>query len=103
MAYKEDVDSQLIITIGAVSGFLLIVLAIGLQAWFVSEEETELNSKSANAVNYQLADLRNEQLSNITTYRWIDRDKQIIAIPIDQAEKMLLANNGKLPATQPAK
>jgi hypothetical protein len=103
MAYKEDVDSQLIITIGAVSGFLLIVLAIGLQAWFASEEEAELTTKSASAVNYQLADLRNQQQSNLTTYRWVDRDKQIVAIPIDEAEKLLLQNNGKLPATQPAK
>jgi uncharacterized protein HemX len=103
MAYKEDVNSQLIITIGAISGFLLIVLAIGLQAWFVSEEQTELNAKSATAVNYQLADLRSEQQNNITTYRWIDRDKKIAAIPIDQAERLLLENNGKLPATQPAK
>ena len=103
MAYKEDVDSQLIITIGAVSGFLLIVLAIGLQAWFASEEEAELAAKSATSVNYPLADLRNQQQANITTYRWIDRDKQIAAIPIEQAEQLLLQNNGKLPATQPAK
>src|SRR3954452_3379564 len=103
MAYKEDVNSELIITIGAISGFLLIVLAIGLQAWFMSEEDAELTSKSANAVNYQLADLRNEQQGKISTYRWVDRDKQIVAIPVEEAEKMLIASNGKLPATQPAK
>jgi len=103
MAYKEDVDSQLIITIGAVSGFLLIVLAIGLQAWFASEEDTEFAAKSATSKNYQLAELHDQQQANITTYRWIDRDKQVVAIPIEEAERMLIQNNGKLPATQPAK
>jgi hypothetical protein len=97
MAYRDNTDSALIITIGAVSGFLVIVLAIGLQAWFLSEEQAETQRKNASAVNYQLAELRNEQQQKITTYRWIDREKQVAAIPIDDAMKLLVQNGGKLP------
>jgi hypothetical protein len=101
MAFKEDVNSQLIITIGAVSGFLVIVVAIGLQAWFMNEEKREMDEKYANAQNPELVEMRKDQHAKISTYRWIDKDKKIAAIPVDDAMTMLIQNKGKLPATQP--
>ena len=103
MAFKQGENAPLIITIGAVSGFLLLVIVIGLQAWFMSEEQDEMDRKYAGAVNFQLADLRAEQQTKLNTYRWVDRDKQVVAIPIDDAMKLLMQTNGKLPATQPNK
>jgi hypothetical protein len=106
MAYKEDVNSPLIITLGAISGFLVIVIVIGLQAWFATEEQQELTDRYTDSASYQLvgptvAQVRAEQQKKIDSYRWIDRDKQIAAIPIDQAMRLLIQNNGTLPTTQP--
>ena len=101
MAYKEDVNSPLIFTIGAVSALLAIVVVVGLQSWFMYEEQAEKDQNYAGAVNHQLVDLRKEQQSNITGYRWIDRDKKVAAVPIDEAMKLLIQNKGKLPSTQP--
>ena len=97
MAYQEDTNSPLILVIGAVSGFLVLVIVIGLQAWFMSEEQAELSQVYSGAVNYQLHDLRAEQQARMNTYRWIDRDKQIVAVPVDEAMKMLIESKGKLP------
>ena len=69
----------------------------------MSEEQDEMDRKYAGAVNFQLADLRAEQQTKLNTYRWVDRDKQVVAIPIDDAMKLLMQTNGKLPATQPNK
>ncbi|WP_428938466.1 hypothetical protein [Fontivita pretiosa] len=101
MAFREDVDSQLIITIGAISGLMVIVATIGLQAWYMSEERDELERKSAGAVYRELVDLQADQRAKISSYRWVDRDKQVVAIPIDDAMKLLIRNQGKLPATKP--
>jgi hypothetical protein len=101
MAFKEDVNSQLIITIGAMSGFMVIVVVIGLQAWFMSEEKREMDEKYADAQNPELVELRKEEHTKISTYRWIDKDRKIAAIPVDDAMTMLIQNKGKLPATQP--
>jgi len=100
MAYREDVDSQLILTIGAVSGFMVIVAVIGLQAWYMSEERRELEQYS-NTANPQLVELRKAEQANLTSYRWINKDKQIAAVPIDDAMKLLIQNKGKVPSTQP--
>ena len=101
MAFKEDVDSQLILTIGAISGLMVIVAAIGLQAWFMTEEQREFNQKSATSINYELTNMNDAQTKNIMTYRWVDADKKVAAMPIDQAMKVLIQNNGRLPSTQP--
>jgi hypothetical protein len=98
MAYKDDANSPFIITVGAVGGFLVIVIVIGLQAWFMSEEQAELDHKYAGVVNQELQDVRQQQRTNLTTYRWIDRNKGIAAIPIDRAMKLLVEQKELKPA-----
>ena len=44
-AIKQDVNAPLILTIGVVSGLLLLVIVFGLEAWFVREETTEIDGK----------------------------------------------------------
>lgn len=101
MAQKDNSNAQVILTIGAVSGFTVIVLVIGLQAWFLSEEQTELQVKQGQSVNMELVETRVTQEANINTYRWIDQSKRVAAIPIEQAMKLLIENQGKLPTTRP--
>jgi hypothetical protein len=96
MAYQEDTNSPLILVIGAVSGFLVLVIVIGLQAWFLSEEQQEYAEVFNTATNFQLQELSQVQGANISTYRWIDKEKQIAAVPVDEAMKMLIENKGKL-------
>ncbi|HVT89226.1 MAG TPA: hypothetical protein VHD56_10270 [Tepidisphaeraceae bacterium] len=98
MAYNQDENSSFIITVGAVSGFLVIVIAIGLQAWFMSEQQSELESLYDKSVNVDLQDLKDKQRANLTTYRWIDKEKGIAAMPIDQAMKLLVAQKKDRPA-----
>lgn len=101
MAYKDDTQSQLLLTIGAISGLVVIVLVIGIQAWFMSEEQSEAQLKFGQAVHMQLVQTREKETANINSYRWIDKDKQVAAIPVEQAMKVLIENKGKLPSTQP--
>jgi hypothetical protein len=99
MTYKDNVNSELILTIGGMSGVLVLVAVIGLQAWFMSEEQRELDEKSTSNVNQPLADLRAAQRKNLADYRWVSKDKTIAAIPIEQAKSLLIESNGKLPAS----
>jgi hypothetical protein len=99
MAYNQEVNAAQIITIGAVSGLLLIVIIIGLQAWFLSAEQRELAQYQDRPV-MAVENLRLDQEMKINGYRWVDREKQIVAIPIEEAMKVIVANGGRVPATQ---
>ena len=104
MAQREQANVPLLLTIGAVSGFLIIVLAIGVQAWFLREVQQEVAQKWDNTPQQPLTDLRLAQQTRISEYRWVNKDQRRVAIPIDEA--MRLVAEGKLPqppaATQPA-
>ena len=89
MAQRQEANVPLLMTIGAVSGFLLIVLGIGTEAWFLREVQHEVAAKWDDVPIQPLTDQRSEQLARISSYRWVDQQKNRVAIPIDQAMKMV--------------
>jgi hypothetical protein len=101
VANKQGVKIDHILVIGAVAGFILLVLVIGVQGWFLDELHQETARKWDDTPIQWLADLRAGQQQKIGSYRWVDRQKQTVAIPIEEAMKLLIASGGKLPATQP--
>jgi hypothetical protein len=102
VATRQDVNAPLLITIGAISAILVLVIVIGVTAWFMDEKDQEIATKYENAPNVWLSNLRLEQQTKLNGERWIDRDKKIIQIPIDRAMELIVQNGGKMPSTQPA-
>lgn len=102
MGNRSEVHASQIITVGAVGGVLLFVIVIGVQAWFMNQEQREAAQYQDRPV-MAVENLRLEQEMKINGYRWVDREKQIVAIPIDEAIKVVAANNGKAPTTQAVK
>jgi hypothetical protein len=94
MSQRQEANVPLLITIGAVSGFLLLVMTIGLQAWFLREVQVEVTQKWDNTPIQPLTDQRQAQQTNLSTYRWINRDKNRVAIPIDEAMKVIAQGKG---------
>ncbi len=85
---KEYVDIPTLVAIGSVSTVLLIVVVFALQAWFYYEQHNEQVRKEANNPNWVLREVKLKQQEKINSYRWVDQQKQIAAIPIDQAIKL---------------
>lgn len=103
MAIKQDVNAPLIVTIGVVSGLLLLVTVFGLQAWFVREEREEIAEKWDMSPNTWLNDIRAAERANIErTGSFDEGGAKVRKIPIEQAMQVIAQTNGKLPATQPS-
>src|SRR5215211_2431740 len=100
MAQREQANVPLLLTIGAVSGFLIIVLAIGLQAWFLREVQYEVRAKWDNVPIQPISDMRQQQMESIRNYRWVNKEKNRVAIPIDEAIKLMVQNQGKNPSAK---
>lgn len=101
MAMKQEVNAPLILTIGIVGALLFLVASFGVEAWYRAEEQAAISGKFEHAVNIPLRDQYLAQRDKISSYRWIDREAQIIAIPIDQAMKLVVESQGALPTTRP--
>lgn len=100
MAQREQANVPLLLTIGIVSGLLIIVLGIGLEAWYLSEVQAEVQAKWDGVQTQPVADLKASQIERITTYHWVDKQKKVAAIPIDEAMKIVAASKGHVPTTQ---
>jgi hypothetical protein len=93
---KQEVNAPLIVTVGVVSGLLLLVVVFGTQAWFVREEREEIADKWSKSEYVQLDELRAAQRAKIQA-------KGPTTIPIAQAMQVIVQTGGKLPTTQPNK
>jgi hypothetical protein len=108
MAFKQEVNVPLILTIGIVSGIMMLVIVIGTQAWYQSEEANETAIKaqeaseralSADSPTVTLAQLTHGQLENLSAKpHWVDETKKdLMTMPIDQAMEYLASHNLKTP------
>ncbi|MEO6436013.1 MAG: hypothetical protein ABIP55_09655 [Tepidisphaeraceae bacterium] len=102
MAQREQANVPLLMTIGAVSGFLIIVLAIGVQAWFLREVQQEVAVKWDDQPVQPLTDQLIAQQVKINEFRWVDQDKKRVAIPIEEAMKLVAQGKRPAPTTKPA-
>jgi hypothetical protein len=108
MAFKQEVNVSLLMTIGIVSGILLLVIVIGTQAWYQSEEMDEVAVKANDAIGRELspdsptvtfAELKQgQQLALDAKPHWVDdKKKDRVTVPISQAMAYLAKHEGKLP------
>ena len=84
---KQEVNSPLIVTTGIISVLLLVVSAIGLEAWFRYEESAELQEKWATNQNTWLADIRKQEQAKLRGEK--------AAMPIEKAMQVVAQNQGK--------
>jgi hypothetical protein len=97
MSHYEDLNTTkiaLIGFIGTVLVFAVILLMIVLFERHMAElEQTKVVDQPA--VEY--ATLSSAQQGELATYRWIDREKKIVQIPIGQAMDIVLKEISKSP------
>lgn len=74
--------------IPAVVVFLVIVTA--LVGHFSRDRRNVAGGKTARISAVRFEVLRDQQLERVNAYRWVDRDRGIVAIPVDRAMKLVV-------------
>lgn len=99
-----DPNASMTLLVGIVGTIIVFAIIVGLQALYNRVEETENYNKIYSQAPEELSRVRAEQQELLNSYRWIDRDKDVVGIPIDRAmeltERELAAPQAALP--QPA-
>ena len=79
-------------SIGIIMGvtvILLIVVGIGIQAYYEITYTSEEYRRVLSQENWNLRDLRNKEEWELTRYGYVDQNKGTVRIPIDQAIEMV--------------
>jgi hypothetical protein len=76
-----------------VTGLVMILLFSGFVIFLISEGESIPNVEDvhAQARLKNLADLNAENQKILTQYRWVDKGKGVVGVPIDRAMDQVLA------------
>ncbi len=74
------------------TGLVMILLFCGFALFLVSQGLSIPNVEEANAQTRfkNLADLNSENQKILTQYRWVDKAKGVVGIPIDRAIDLVL-------------
>jgi hypothetical protein len=113
MAFKQEVNVPLVFTIGVISAIMLLVIVIGVQAWYQSEENTEIAQKAQEAYTQDTAlslgaplaspmpfpELKEQQKTALEAKpHWTDdKKKDRATMRIEDAMDYLAAHGGNLP------
>lgn len=82
----KDINTRMILTIGIVSAILVLgVIIPGLQAMLAAVTNRFTERTVVEQAHNELVTHRLEERSKINDYRYIDRENDVVAIPIERA------------------
>jgi hypothetical protein len=93
----DDPAAMMTVVVGVVSVVLIVVLLLGLEALYNRTVDDENLRKVVDRAPAELTRVRAEQQERLSGYRWIDRQHGVVAIPIDRAIDLVVAEQGTAP------
>ena len=98
---NDDPNVQKIAMVGVIGAIVLFVLIVALQTLFYTAETAEREIKFSTGDPHELARLRTEQLEKLHAYRWIDKSKGVVGIPIDLGMELTVREAGERVEPEP--
>ena len=87
----DDPDISLAAMIVVVGTVLTFAIVVFLSAVFFRAENDEVRRKIVDGAPKKIRSLRAEQTTILESYRWIDQEAGVVAIPIDRAVEIMVA------------
>lgn len=91
---KSDPRSWDTFWIGAVGIILTVVVVVLLQVLYFRTVQNEHERKVLAAEPLELLETLEQQRATLDSYGWVDQEQGIAAIPIEEAMKKIVAENG---------
>jgi hypothetical protein len=87
---REDVNTLSVAVVGIVGAIMVFVVIVALQVWFYNLQEVETYKKVVSVPPQEYSSLVAEQETRLNSYRWIDREKGVVAVPIERAAELVV-------------
>jgi len=92
MATGDDVNTPVIALVGFISALLFFAIIILLEVAFYWAEAQQRYEKDVSQPPLELTTLTHNQQARLAEYRWVDEKKGVVAIPIDRAMELVVAD-----------
>lgn len=91
---RDDPRAPSTFFVGAISVLLLVAVAIGLDGLHRAEAQRENQRKVVEVEPTRRLELEAVQRRRLAEYRWIDHESGRVAIPLERAIELLVAESG---------
>lgn len=92
--HQDDPTISTTIVVGLIGVFALVIVVAALEVLYYRTADSETFRKHV-VESEELERLRSEQLQTLEEYRWVDRERGILAIPIERAMELVVEDNRK--------
>lgn len=96
-----DLNISLLAVIGVVSALLLLEIVVITEAYFYNIQEEEIIAKQVERPVLELRELQFRQQAELNGYRWVDRARRRVSIPIERAIERFVEIQAEQAATRP--
>jgi hypothetical protein len=93
----EEPNTPLTAVVGLVFAIVVFALVVLLQAFFYRAEQQENVRKVVAVAPEELSQLRAQQQELLHSYKLLDPQKGVVAIPIDLAIGLVVRDGGRVP------
>ncbi len=97
MREEQEPDTPLAAVVGIAFAIVLFVVVVVLQAFFYRAKQDEGLRKAVAVAPEQLSQLKAQQGELLNSYKVIDPQKGVVAVPIGVAMRLLVRDGGKTP------
>ncbi len=97
MREQQEPNTPLTAVVGLAFAILLFVVVVLLQAFFYRAERAENLRKVVAVAPQELSQLRAQQEEVLHSYKILDPQKGVVAIPIDLAMRLFVRDRGRAP------
>jgi hypothetical protein len=92
MPTRDDVNTPAIAMVGLISALLFFAVIVLLEVMFYRMEAQQRYDKDVSQPFVELTTLMDRQRAKLADYRWVDEKKGVVAIPIDRAMELVVAD-----------
>jgi nitrogen fixation protein FixH len=103
MATGDDVNTPVIALVGFISALMFFAIIILLEVIFYWTDSQQRYELVVSQPPQELAALTHNQQARLAEYRWVDEKKGVVAIPIDRAMELVVADLSAAAKPAPAK
>ncbi len=90
---ESDPQTGPTIVAAAVGTLVLLASVFWIEALYRGTVEAERNRKVVAQVPAELKSVQASQLDQLHGYRWVDRTQGVVAIPVERAMELVIAEN----------
>ena len=96
------VEADRTIVLSGVAGIVILaIMLIWLRSYFFMVRNETIQTNYLSAPNPKIDELHAHEQQALNSYGWVDRQKGIVHIPIDQAMELMVRDAGNTQGTVP--